>query len=730
MTAQKRAQSIDKVGLSITALTGDQLTQQGVTETSELTKVVPGFNFTQSAYASPVYTIRGVGFQESSLAASPAVSVYVDEVPLPFPIETEAAALDLERVEVLKGPQGTLFGENSTGGAVNYVSAKPTNALQAGADVSFGRFDTTDVSGFLSGPITGTLKARLSLRAIEGGNYQQSYTSSETLGARNQVQGRLLLDWQPIEKLTVKVNLNISQNKSDTPASQVIGISSSAAGVPLTPGLASYPLAPADDRAAGWDPDAQYRRDNIFYQASTREDYDFGDDVMLTAITAYERFTRNQPFDQDGTPFQDVFQRLTGSITTVNQEVRLAGRFGNRGNWLVGGNYESDQVNDNADELIKDSTTANVPGLSFTDELNGTRQDVKTYAAFSNIDFEILPSLTAQAGARYTEADRAYQGCGRDAGDGQLANVVETLQAVVKGPANVVPISPGGCITLGPTLDPGEVNLNLDQSNVSWRTGLSWQLNAATLLYVSISKGYKSGSFPTLGALFSIQDAPVTQESVLSYEGGFKAALLGRTLQVNAATFYYDYTNKQIRGYFDAPLFGALESLINIPKSRVVGFELSTDWHPLPGVTLSPAVTLVNSRIGGNFASLTPLLQTAQLTGESFPDTPEWQAYMNAEYRREISASLDGFFGLNATYQSATDGAVGDVPLFKLKSYTLLDLRAGVESKSGAYRLSLWGRNVTNEFYATYTGRNVDVDHRYAGMPATFGFTLSYRYKS
>ena len=132
VTAQKRSENINRVCMSITAIGGDDLVQRGITDTSQLVKVVPGFNFTQTGYATPVYSIRGIGFQENSLAASPAVSVYVDEIPLPFPAETEGVGLDLARVEVLKGPQGTLYGQNSTGGAVNYIAAKPTDEFAAG----------------------------------------------------------------------------------------------------------------------------------------------------------------------------------------------------------------------------------------------------------------------------------------------------------------------------------------------------------------------------------------------------------------------------------------------------------------------------------------------------------------------------------------------------------------------------------------------------------------------
>ena len=729
VTAQKRSQNINKVGMSIAAASGEQLLQQGITDTGQLTKIVPGFNFSQTAFATPVYTIRGVGFQESSLAASPAVSVYVDEVPLPFPIETLAAGLDLERVEVLKGPQGTLYGENSTGGAVNYIAAKPTSTPKAGFDVSYGRFNTADISAFLSGPLTDTLRARLSFRAIESGDWQKSYTSSATLGAQDKLEARLLLDWRPVERLKVSVNLNISRDDSETQAPQLIGISPSTTANPLASEIVNYPLAPANDQAAGWHPGVNYHRNNIFYQATIREDYDLPKEMVLSSITSYERFTRNQPVDFDGVPYDDLQELETGSLSTIFQELRLAGKFADKGHWIVGANYEYDTSADFNYYDYPLATTRIQVGVYDPDAASQTKQKVNTSAGYGNVEYNITPELTFQGGLRYTVADRSFSGCSFDTGDGRLAEVFDVLQAAFKGAANVVPVSPGGCVTLGPTFTPELVKSSLDESNVSWRVGFNWTPTSALLLYANISNGYKAGSFPTLAGASYVQFSPVKQENLLAYEGGFKIGMFERTLQLNGAVYYYDYTNKQIRGDLPDPIYGALEALVNVPKSHVDGFELSADWHPIKGLTISPAVTLVDSRIDGKFSAYTPLDNLVSVSGEMFPDAPKWQSYINAQYKWSLNNDYDGFVGGNVTYQGPTNGAFGNLNLYEIRQYMLVDLRAGVESKSGAYRLTVWGRNITNEYYWSFAGRGFDTDIRYAGMPATYGVTLSYRFK-
>jgi iron complex outermembrane recepter protein len=729
VTAQKRAQSINDVGMSINAATGAQLQELGISDVSQLTKLVTGFNFTETAYGTPVYTIRGVGFQENSLAASPAVSVYVDEIPLPFPAETIAVGLDPERVEVLKGPQGTLYGENSTGGAVNYIAAKPTDHFTTGFTASYGRFNTGNVEAFVSGPITDTLKGRLAVRTIQSSDWQYSYTSSDTLGAKNLVEARGLLDWQPVEDLEVALTLNVWQDRSDSPAAQVIGIYPQTNLISIPAGLTNYPLAPGNDRAADWDRGVSFQRHNRFYQAALRLDYKLPDDLTVTSISAHERYTRNQPVDTDGTAYQNFYVGETGWINTTFQELRLSGLLGGRGNWIVGGNYETDDTFDSNLIEFADSSSREAVGLPFSSAINSNHQDIHTTAFYGNVEYPLIEQLTFQAGARYTKADRSFAGCTYDSGDGQLSAVFTSLSSILQG-APQAPIAPGGCGTLNATtFKPGPVLETLDENNVSWRTGLNWKPTAAMLIYGNVSRGYKAGSFPTLSASSSVQFSPVRQESVVAYEVGFKDSLLDNTLQLNPAVFYYDYDNKQIRGKLADPIFGDLEALVNIPKSHIEGFELSANWRPFQGFDVTPAVTLVRSQIDGNFSNYTPLGTFQNISGEAFPYTPKWSASLDAQYSFPLAGGYRGFVGEITSAASATEGGFGDLPEFKIGSYVLLDLRAGVRSPDDNWTVSLYGHNVTDKYYWTSASHLVDTITRYAGMPATYGVQATYRFQ-
>ena len=709
VTAQKRQQSVNSVPMSITAATGDTLASRGVLDTTQLPKIVPGLSVNYASGGQPIYTLRGVGFQESSLAAAPTVSVYVDEVPIPVSAATLGAAMDLDRVEVLKGPQGTLFGQNATGGAINYVAAKPTDTLKYGADLSYSRFNTTDASAFVSGGLTDTLKARVAVRWLRGDDWQKSGTRNDSMGSTNRLMGRASLQWDPASNLSILLNVNGWRDRSETQAPQFVSVLPQTTLADVFPALLTYPGYGLTPRSADWDPGKNYKKDNRFYQTSLRADYTLVDDIKLTSITSFQKYTEDQPAEGDGTPYEAIYFQLNGSAKSFFQELRLSGSFGGNGNWIFGGNYQRDVIPENSKIFFRESTSRAFGGSA----ANENTQKVRTKAVYGNVEVPLTPTVTVLGGVRYTESDRTFVGCTRDL-NGSLAPIFG--------------VGINECVTTTAS-GFGLINKQLNENNVSWRAGVNFKPSRDLLLYANVSKGYKSGSFPLISILLEQQAKPVTQESVLAYEGGVKATLADRHIQLNAAVFYYDYKDKQTLGLTFIPPFGNLQTLINIPKSHIFGFEASAVISPIDGLTIPPSVTMVKSQIDGNFTNVAQDGTFANFSGEPFPFTPKWSGTTDAEYRWDLNGSMRAVLGATASYRTKTKGSFGSNPVFNIDGYTTVDLRAGIESSDGTWKASVFGRNVFNKYYWTTASRFTDTVFRYAGMPATYGVSIGYRFQ-
>ena len=736
VTAQKREENVNSVPMSITAATGEQLRRSGVREVRDLVKIAPGFSFADSYVGSPIYTLRGIGFSDISLGGRSTVSLYADQAPIPFAIESRGVNLDLERVEILKGPQGTLFGQNATGGAINFIAAKPTKSFAAGLDASYGTFNASDISGFVSGPLSDTLGGRLAVQSIKSDPWQRSYTTGAKNGADEVQNGRLTLAWDPTSKVKVQFNINGSVDKSDVQAGQLIAITPSVpAAVGFIPGLVTYPLSPANARAADFNPGDDYGKNNRFLQATAKIDYTVSDSLTLTALTSVSHFKQDQLQDIDGTALSNLNRHTRGKIESFSQEFRIAGDLNTKTHYTLGVSYADDDVREASNNILVESTQSLLFtgfGLPvFSNFVDSNNQKSQTTAVFVSADYAVSDAVKLYGGARYTRSDNTFSGCTADSGDGNAASILGPLWNMFRPALSLQPNPPianGGCVTASATYVPGLVVDSLNETNVSWRVGAEWKPRERTLVYANISKGYKAGGFPSLGATAASQYLPATQESVIAYETGFKTTTADRKIHLDGAIFYYDYQDKQILGRVLDPLFGPLLQMINVPKSKVAGAELQVSWFPIEGLTLAAGGSYVDSEVLDGFINYNPDGVLSNLGGEAFPNTPKWQFVSDVNYSWPVNDQLKAFVGGGATHQDKTNSQLGELPTLNVKAYTLIDLRAGVESQDGVWRLSAWGRNVGDAYYWTTANRNLDTTVRLTGRPATYGASLSYRF--
>ena len=739
VTAQKRAQSLKDVGLTVVAASDAQLQKLGVTDIGSLTKAVSGLSVATSYDGLPIFAIRGIGFNTNQYGASPTVSVYVDEAPLPYLAMTEGTTLDIERVEVLKGPQGTLFGNNSTGGSINFIAAKPTDTMSAGLRSSIDRFGQVFLEGFASGPVTDTLKVRVAANTTQGGDWQHSYTPGPRLknGAADKGAERVILDWAPSSKLKISLNLNHFYDYSDVQMVQFVAARSTAGpGTgyvdPVYGSIETYPLPPHNDRAADFTAgkSGAYGFDNEQYQAALRADYHLDDQLTLTSISNYAHGTYGVIRPLDGTRIDIIDGGHTGRITTYGEELRLTGDFRDIGlNVIAGGNASKDKVEEHQPYQFN-HFSALPPGFEFNPNWNFTS---RTLAAFANADWEVAKHVTLTGGVRYTSVRQTFDGCNPDLGGGVqsafITGIANAYRAINSGLGPTDAYVPGGCVTIGPAPDylPFRFQDVSTENNVSWRAGVNYKPSRDMLIYGLVSRGYKAGAYPLNIALVSSQYKHVKQEELTAYEAGVKLSA-GRAVSFNAAVYYYDYKNKQSRALFPVPLIGAADQLTNIPKSKAYGAEAELTLVPVSGLTLHGAVTYTKTKITDpGTLTLDGFGAPIDLHGEPFSYAPKWTGVFDGEYRVPVGGDLTAFVGMNGVYNSATYGTLDFIPEVRIKPYTVLDARVGLESRKG-WTAFAWVRNLTDKYYwtsATFAG---DGFERTTGMPRNFGLTLQYRY--
>ena len=764
VTANKRQESAMDVGTSISAFSANALENRFILTPEDLAQNVPNLELAPSTHGTPVYTLRGVGYNSDAMAVYPAVSISLDQAAMSFPILAARSMFDLERVEVLKGPQGTLFGANSTGGAINYVSAKPTDEFEAGLTVGYGRFNEFRASGFVSGPVSDTLGARLAIDSRRRDAWQTNYLPERTdeNGEQEYFAARFITDWKPSDRLAVTLNLNGSVDNSEPQALQII------ASLPSTPSAPFYseldtPLAPDNARAANWSltgaapfpgqtltEAAIPKGDRETWQAIVRADYDISDEVTLTSITTYTDFSQDMSFDLDGSHYEMIgLPNNTGEIEDFYQEIRLSNGdgAGSGFRWTVGANVNYSDVEEYQDITYGENSLSNA-GTNFI-HITGVDNtgEMTTYAAFASGEYDITDSLTLKAGVRYTDSENENSMCNQDPVADQNLNSLFTLLGELLG-GQSIPLGPGDCYSLREDLnipqnpqgvDGGRYDVTLEEDNVSWTVGLDYNVTEDTLLYGNVSRGYKAGSFPVITGSVQSQFNPATEESVTSYELGFKTTI-GGMIQWSGAAFYMDYEDKQVQGSDLTQLFGLLQRLDNVPESTVMGVETDILVRPTTGLTLTASASYLDTEIEEYVATNVFAEENYDFEGVDLPFAPEWTFIGDVDYQIPLAGGGTISMGATASYRAAVDAYAAGSQLqvpdngvnrwvdrvpFKIDGYWLLDARVAYSLPGDRVKISAWAKNLADEFYVTNVISYNNAITRATGMPRTYGIAVN-----
>jgi iron complex outermembrane receptor protein len=773
VTAQRREESVDDIPMAIQAFSGDDLERLGISDVRELSAVAPSFTVSQSYQGVPIYTLRGIGFNTINISSTSTVGSYVDEVAYAYPFMLNGPMYDLQRVEVLKGPQGTLYGRNTTAGLVDFITNRPTDEFEASVTAEVGNYATHNYAGYISGPLSDTLRARFAFRADNSDEgWQESNSRDAQLGDVHRYAGRLLVDWTPTDQLSFEASLSGWVNESDTIAAQGIGFTpntnpgTGSFGPFNTPGLPAYIAAnaPTSGSDADWGLANQrgvdigigaglpgdLKEDTTFWAASLEATYEISDTLRLVSLTGYQDLDRNALSDWSGSPFEILVQRLEGKIQSFSEEIRLEGETENV-QWLVGAYYGDDELQDNNRTLL--GQNANVAAIRFNGNLllptpfNSAgytalqmSQAFRTYrdladmtatttSVFANADWELSDALSLTTGVRFTEDEHSYVGCSADFNGSMLPNVNVVNRYLITLIYGVTPtqIAANACNTYDPVTNSfRQLSHTLKEDNVAWRLALNWQATKDTLLFASVSEGAKAGNTPVNASNVSFQQDPARQETLLAYEIGAKTALT-EDFQLNASAFFYDYTDKQLSVYFADPIYTALARLQNVPESEASGVEADLTWFASDNLTFTASATWLDTKVinyqGTSAAGLPKLYD-----GVSFPYSPELQVAGTVVYDTPISDTLGLQIALNGRWQDDSAADLGDSPTYVIDAYGLVNASVGIHDLNGAWSASLWARNLTDEYYWTSVASNANVVVRFPGQPLTWGASFTYNF--
>ena len=611
---------------------------------------------------------------------------------------------DLDRVEILKGPQGTLYGRNSTAGAINFISAPPVQRHEGRLRVGYGNYDTFSAEAMVNQPLGDSAALRLSGRITEQDDgYWKSRLLPGTLGRQSIQTGRAMLALEPLPSIQTLIKGEVYRQRGQLGVAEFFGAIDPATFMPCASILAGrsddvsctnffgYTDADRDPfivdterkgflRNDGWD---LTMRNHIDLSAAT-----------LTAITGYRRFKQAIDTNIDSTPLPILDFISSGRVKAFSQELRLQGTAGAL-DWLVGAfyswdNFEGQSLGDNQ-------------ALFNTNLLITADQTTKSAAGFTHLIYALTSTLEAVGGLRYTWERRTYAG-----GSFDLNPFAGSVLC-------------GGCAIANIPL--AVVDDRITDNNLTGNIGLNFRPSNDTLIYGLIARGQKSGGFYFGLATAVEQLAPYRPEKLTSYEVGVKADVADGLAQLNLSAFYYDYKNIQT---FIRSNAGAIpiQILGNVPKARVKGIDADLSLKPIDGLTLQAAIGLLDTRLGA-YTTGSGLV----VTGNDLPNAPKFSFRGAATYEMPMQRWGRLRFSVQPSYSSSQFRDADNNPLLGTKAYWLVDAQVGADF-AGGWSATLWGRNLTNEQYVTQAIdlTSLGFGNKNYNAPRTYGLTIGFEW--
>lgn len=692
VTAQRRTESLQNVGIAISVLSGQTLADKSISYVNDLQNATPSLQI-EPAFGSgqPQFRLRGVGFIDYTSNNTSPVGASLDGVAYALPIQTQGQLFDIDRIEVLRGPQGTLYGRNTTGGEINFISNRPTADTHAGFSAEYASHNEVNAEGFVSGTITDGLLGRLSVATVQGGAWQRNRVTGQTLGDKDRIALRGQSEWDPSEAVNLRLGGHLSQDKSDEQGLYLLKSYSPAGGAAPIPADTSryatgWSLNPTFAKIIGINVNSKPGLDNSNNGVDLTANIDFGA-AKLTSISAYNKLIRREYSDWDATQYHDSDEYFRSDLHVFSQELRIASNGAGPLSWVAGAFYCNEDLKEN---FYSD----------FTNRLGGIA--LTTYEQVAN-----SVGVFGQGSYQFTDVLKGIIGMREDH---------ESRKLIGLNTGFLVPSIPsftGGALG-------GSTTSNLPSGKIE----LDYQPIADTLIYWSISRGVKSGGFTAHNTVSKPAVDPFQPEKLTAYEIGVKSDVT-RSLRLDASVFYYWYKDQQVLGkVFDNTSQSYIGRFVNA-NSRIGGGEVELEWRPVANLSISQYVGIA----AGYY---TRTLRDS--INHDFDGRP--LSFPKVSFGGDIAYSwnVDGFrltaesnLSFHDTYSQFYLLGSDD---FTIRKYWLANANLSLSPAPGApWTVTLWGRNILDKSYDTT--RNFFLpssEVAAAGEPATVGIRVSYKY--
>lgn len=724
VTARKREENLQSTPLSVSALGGEALAKAGINDFSEIAMRIPGFTMNPDNVTEPNIFLRGIGTDIESAASSAAIGFFLNEVYLPRSQGSVIELVDLDRVEVVRGPQGTLYGKNVVGGAINYITRKPTEEFRAGAQVGFGNYDSFELRANAGGKIADGLSGSIAAvsRRRDGfahntytGNDMEDLSSFGILGQ---------LRYQPSEDLDILLTGDLTRRRG---AGKWVDIQ--------IPSDHNIPFVNPDRRRGPNNIDG--KQDADIGGVHLTVDYRVGPGT-LTSITAYREgkfvargndggsfidFTK-LIYDEDGRvdffaidrdAFNDDYyiNDKTEKSKSFSQEIRYRTDFDGPFNLLAGLYYQHETV-----DRVEDATYLFVDFFAQGEDFAETDLKSNTYAAFVEGTYNFTDTLGLTAGIRYTKDRKRFTVARRTVGDFLGAPFEDE---------NGDPVMAFTAAT----------RQNWDAWTPS--ANLHWQATPDAYLYALVSKGYKSGGWNGENATSPGEArASYDPEYALNYEIGAKTTWLDNRLRFNITGFWTEYKDLQTQQFviYD-PNLPADNVIANAGKARVKGIEIEAAVAPVNGITLFANYNYMDAKITGDLLSTElqydftcdcSVPVTTNLKGNRLRRSPKNAYSIGVDASLPVSERFAVF--LNADYNWTDDFFFDNEnsPRVRQKSVGVLNGAVGFGTEDGRWKLSFWGKNLTNKLYESGKSDVIGSVLVSYAAPRTYGATLKWVY--